>query len=61
MAKAVTKMRLRDLLFDPEFIDTSSDIRDTRKKYRAKRKRRIRETELRVRREHAIRKRLGIK
>jgi len=61
MSKAITKMKLHDLQFDPDFIDTSSDIQDARKKYRAVRKQRMRQAELRIRREHAIRKKMGIK
>lgn len=61
MSKVKTKMRLRDPLFDSEFPDTSNDGQDARKKYRAVRKRQLRSAELRIRREHAIRKKLGIK
>jgi hypothetical protein len=61
MSKVKTKMRLLDPLFDPDFPDVSNDSQDARKKYRAVRKRQLRSAELRIRREYAIRKKLGIK
>jgi hypothetical protein len=61
MGKVHTKMRLDDVLLDSEFIETSSQSEDMRKKFRAVRKRQVREAELRIRREHAMRKKLGIK
>jgi hypothetical protein len=61
MSKLTTKMRLRDPALDPEFPDISNDSQDARKKYRAVRKRQLRSAELRIRREYAIRKKLGIK
>ena len=56
-------MRLHDVLTDSEFRDTSSQsqTKDARKQFRAVRKRQIRDAELRIRRQHALRKKLGIK
>lgn len=63
MGKVHTKMRLHDVLTDSEFTDTSSQSqsKDARKQFRAVRKRQIRDAELRIRRQHALRKKLGIK
>ena len=61
MGKEHTKLRLDDLLIDPEFVDISSGKQDARKTFRAVRKRQLRQAELRVRREYALRKKLGIK
>ena len=61
MGKVNKNTRLDDVRLDPEFIQTSSQSQDLRKKFRAVRKRQIREAELRIRREHATRKKLGIK
>lgn len=63
MGKVPTKMRLHDVLTDSEFIDTASQnqSQDARKRFRAARKRQIRDAELRIRRQYALRKKLGIK
>jgi len=61
MGKVHTKMRLHDVLTDSELTDTSSQSQDARKQFRAVRKRKIRDAELRIRRQHALRKKLGIK
>jgi len=61
MGKVDKKAVLDEAQLDSEFIDTSSKSQDLRKKFRAVRKRQVREAELRIRREHATRKKLGIK
>ena len=65
MGKVHTKMRLHDVLNDSEYVDTSSQgqsqSQDARKRFRAVRKRKIRDAELRIRRQYALRKKLGIK
>lgn len=59
MAKAHSKLKLDVELFDAEFMDPSKAKQDARKVFRAERKRRLREAELRMRRQHSMRKSLG--
>lgn len=54
-------MNLQDEQFVSEFIQLSSDRQDPRKTFRAARKRRVRDAELRVRRERALKKKLRMK
>ena len=61
MGKVHAKLKLDDLLIDPEFVDITSGKQDARKTFRAVRKRQLRQAELRMRREHALRKKLGLK
>lgn len=63
MGKVQVKMRLDDVLTDSESIEPSSQrqSQDARKQFRAVRKRQMRDAELRIRRQHALRKKLGIK
>lgn len=61
MGKVHTKMRLHDVLNDSEYVDTPGQSQDVRKQFRAVRKRKVRDAELRIRRQHALRKKLGIK
>ncbi|MBE0627089.1 MAG: hypothetical protein IH606_20005 [Burkholderiales bacterium] len=61
MSKGRTRMWLHQILLDPDFIDRWSDRKDVRKTFRAVRKRRLREAELQIRRDHALKKKFGIK
>ena len=55
------KKKLEALLLDAPFIETASDRRDGRERFRTMRKRQLRAGKLRVRREYALKKKLGIR
>jgi len=61
MGKGHTKLKLHRLPIDPEFVDIARAKQDARKSFRAERKRQMRKAELRMRREYALTKKLGIK
>jgi len=54
-------LKLHRLPIDPEYVDIARAKQDARKSFRAERKRQMRKAELRMRREYALTKKLGIK